>query len=602
MLAQDSLLPLPPPIVQLIEEGYLDDDKLPAQGLPVNIMHKDFQNADVVEVHWYAMDQDGNASDWVKTWTLSPAEPDYDSATQTLAFFVPARYIAEAAGSTVFLNWLWRPVGEFAYQPSQRLRFYVGRLPPVVQVRHAHRLQIAPSLSIGDIEVVGPVYASLQPGDIATLHAIPSPAGTPVAKRYAFTVQAEHLGQPLRWAVEKSFLNILQALKKAVDLHVELELGGSGGTLLAFARQRFDVVPALTDRESPVELPGVASSGQGVVIDPAEHPSGLEVRIPLTSLVQRGDSILLRASASMDAKSLYVKTLADLTTVKRGVVVASLPQAWLVEHQNQDLTLEWQADRVGASFSGEPLQARIEAGRTLGYPSVPQATAEGDVGPDFKGFVLAKDVASGLRVQVPADVPLRPGEALSINYDGSVPGSQYESSTPEGSDARVFRIPARYLAPNMGGESKRAPIYYTIATATGTVLKSNNYQLWVTPLSSTEMQNVECAQAPGGQPLSIRELELLHDGKADISQPAWPLMAAKQRVVIRAVGISSTEQEVDEELLDQVVDQSGDVKTILPTTFLKRLKLNEQFDIEVKVAFDGVDFILQGRTALNLVA
>lgn len=602
MLAQESISPLPPAIVDLLEDDYLDDDKLPAQGLPVKVTYEGFQDNDEVEVNWYAVDKDGNPSDWVKSWSLSPAEPDYDPGSKTISFFIPPATMAASAASSVFLNWLWKPMGETTYRPSQRLRFHVGRLPPVVQARHSHHLKIAPSLSSSDIEVTGPVYASLQIGDIATLHAVPSPAGTPSAKRYALTVQAEHLGRPLQWVVERSFLNMLQALKKSVDLYIELTLGGSGGTSVLFARQRFEVVAALPTRKPPVELPGVALNAKAVIIDPAEHPDGLEVRIPLNDVIQRGDSVLLRASTSGSAQALHIQTKADLTTVKRGVITATLPQSWLVAHENQDLTLEWQVDRVGGNFSGEPLLARIEAGRTLGFPSVPQATAEGDLGEDYKGFVLAKAVAAGLRALVPTDVPVHPGEQLAIHYDGSAAGGQFESSEPEVDDPRAFLIPARYLAANMGGQSKRAPIYYTITTAAGTKLKSANYQLWVKPLDTTDMQNIVCAQAPGGQPLSIRQLDLLNGGKADISQPAWPLMAPLQRVTVKAIGTSPAGQEVEEELLDKTIDQAGDVTTTLSTTFLKRLKLNEQFYIEVCVAFDGVDFILQRTTSLNLVA
>ncbi|WP_263264288.1 hypothetical protein [Pseudomonas sp. RIT-PI-S] len=601
MPAQDPTLP--PVIAELIEAGYLDEVQVPAQGLPATITYSGLEITDQVVVHWYSVATDGRVSDWTKAWTLSPGEPDYDHATGTLRFVLPKMVITPAVGGQAFLNWELRKQRDIEATSSQRLALHVGRLPPVIQVRHSHQLQIAPALSTGNVEVVGPAYTSLRVGDVATLHAIRDPEGSPQARSYQLVIEAKHLGQPLMWQVEKTFLAAAQALKKPVDLYVELSLGGSAGVPAKFARQRYEVVPQLPDREGPVELPGVTRAEDIPEIDPADFPGGLDVLIPLADVVQRGDIVLLRVSTTRGTEDLRIQAIADLTTVKTGYLGVTLPQAWLLANDGQDVTFEWQVDRVGASFSGQPLGVQVQSGRILTWPNVPQATAEGQEQGDFKGFVEASRVTAGLRVEVPADFALRPGEVLSVHYDGDPAGGRYQTSTPISGQERAFFIPAQYLAPNMGGEAKRAPIYYTLQLASGAVMKSPNYQLLVNRLPASALTNIKCPQAPGGSPLSIRDLIASHGGQADVIQPAWLLMAQGQRILVSAIGVSRQDgSELTYTLLDGLASAPDEIATVLPVSFLQQLMLNEQFYIVVKIAFDTKNFMLQKSTPLQLVA
>lgn len=596
---------LPPVIADLLEEGFLDDSLIPDQGLAARITYKDFQENDRVDLCWYSVSPDGEVSDWSRFWTLTAADPAYDPDTKTLNVVVPKGIIAAATGGRAFFNWLLTPQHAVDAVASTRLVFQVGRLPPVVQVRHSQRLQINPDLSAGDVEVVAPTFTSLSVGDIATLYAVRDPEGAPTQASYQLTIEAGDLGQPLVWQLPKTFLKIAQATGKPVDLSVELLLGGASGTSLALAAQRFAVVAALPGREAPVELVGLNERmNKAVALDPTELPDGLEVRLPLGAHVRLGDSILLRVVGERAGNDLQLQAVADLTTLNTGDMSVRIPQNWLLAHDGQNLTFEWQLDRPGANFSGEPLTVEVRTSRVLTHPTVPRATSEQPEGDDFLGFITAQSVVKGLDVQVPTDFSVRPEETLTLHYEGDPTGGRYQTSTPVTGTERTFSIPAPYLAPNMGGEAKRAPIYYTIEMANGVSMRSANYKLLVKPLGLNALHNIECTQAPGGAPLSISELKKPpHNGNANITQPTWVLMAPGQRILIEATGVSRQDgSELVESLLDTTAVEVGPVDTLLPVSFLERLRLNEQFSIRVKIAFDTRNYILQKQTSLQLIA
>ncbi|MBA1287314.1 hypothetical protein [Pseudomonas japonica] len=612
-MAAQALL-LPPVASSLITYGFVDDSEIPSTGLRGTVTHAEFIFGQRVKVSWYSVAIDGTPDDWNTTWTLIPGDPRYDDSTKTLTFDIPPEIIRRAVGSTAFINWAYRASldeenPEDGFVDSERLVIAVGRLPPPVQVRHSHQLQIAPGLaSTGEVEVSWPPYASMRIGDTVTLQAVRNPEGNPSNKSYPLTVNAEHLGRPLAWAVEKSWLMIAQAANYPVDFHVEVLPVGGAGEAVAFTRQRFAVVESLPGREPAIELPVGEQHPGAAALDPADYPDGLEVKVPVASvesLVKQGDTVLIRVVAADTIMSLYLPVRADLTTLYTGYLGAILPQSWLFAHDGEEVVLEWQVDRIGASMSGTPLLAQIQAARVLTWPNVPAATPEGQDGADFKGFIEpAKFQAAGLRVEVPETFALAPGEVLSIHYDGNPAGGRYQTSQPISADQpRAFLIPPQYLAPNMGGEIKRSPIYYSIGLVSGNTVRSPAYRLSVRPLASNVLGPIECPQAPGGSPLSIRDLISDHQGEADVIQPPWPLMAVGQRAEMIVTGVSRRDgTELTYTLFDGPTLAPGQIETVLPVNFLEQLALNEQFYIRTRVAFDTVSFILQQSTALQLVA
>jgi len=601
---------LPPLVVELVQDGYLDDALLPAEGLSAKVTYSELAYGDTVQVTWYAVDTRGVAYDWDVNWELSPADPAYDDTKKTLSLKVPASFILPAVGGYAFFTWYHGTSGSINRIPSQRLVIALGRLPPVVQVRHSHQLQIAPELSTGSIEISWPPYAAMRHGDIATLVVVFNPQGnSSQTKRYPHPVAASEVGLALSWQVDKTLFMMAQAAKWPIDIHVELQLGGNTGPQVAFAKQRFTAVAAdeLPPREAPVEL-GTTHSMLDV-LDPANFPQGLEVQVPpatAAAVVQRGDVALLRVLGTRDDEDLYEQVVTDLSTGKAPYLGITIPQTWLYVHDGQQVTLEWQLDRAGGSVSGEPRVVEIKAARTLTYPNVPAATPEEADGDDFNGFIEpAKFRASGIRVEVPEDFALAPDEVLAVHYEGDPAGGRYQTTQPISADQpRAFLIPPQYLAPSMGGEAKRAPVYYEITLANGTLLKSPAYRLWVKPLSSSALINIQCPQAPGGSALSIAALRAGHNGQADIVQPAWPLMAQGQRLNMTAKGVmrQNPTTEIEFSLFDSLVPAIGPVETKLPVSFLDQLQLNSTFYVFAEVAFDTTNFILRQSTAIRLVA
>lgn len=580
-----------PPAINGLVHGRLDEElHLQAGYVPVTIHNPDFIAGDYVEFFWRGVDVNQNPDNFLYQTQLQPGLPEYDANTQTLYINVPIAHVTAAGrGGRVLCSWQLTSAGSITVAPRQA--FTVGLPLPTVQVSYSSNLRIGMSEFTGDLPVLGWPWAAMRVGDRATLTVLPEDgsAGLSLPQQIGSSAQ---LGQPVKWRVQRSRLLIWQLQRKAIVM--QLNVRAVDGTAFAYARQRFQLEAISGARAGAARLP----AGAGAALDPGAYPDGLEVLLPEGLPTEAGDVLSLVWRASGEEPVVF-QQVADWSTLHTGYVRFVVPYATLLAYDRRDIVIDWQLDGVNSNLAGQPLLLAVRSRWVLTAPIVVGMTGEGQGGQpgDIMGSISAEAVRfTGLRVRVPA-FNIGPDDVIEVHMEGDSAGGRYSTSVPE-AGTRDYIIPPPYVAPNMGGEIKRFPIYYTVTSPGASRVQSPMLQLRVATLPQTYMPMPQCPQAQGGVTLSLSELSSRFDGEADIQVSAWPYYQPGQRLRLLATGIRGG-QAVEHVLFDGPVSNSEIVEA-LPVSFLETLTLSTGVDIRASVAFDMRNFMLTRIAHLNL--
>ncbi|MBD1552255.1 hypothetical protein [Pseudomonas typographi] len=473
-------------------------------------------------------------------------------------------------------------------QPSPRLQFRLGGAGPVVMARQAFGLVIVPDeITETTLQWTLPPYTAMAEGDVATLWLVSDPDTSPLPwDEEPHTVLAAEVGAPLVWQVDTTYLLFPVDILGAHVSVVHATRSGQPAQASEFAMQHYQVLmvqPADPNWLPDAELPEV----QGDIVDPGDHPQGLSVRLPLPAGLTVDDAVLLHWRGADRASSQVQYWAVDAGMLQARAIDAQVPTPVLAAGVGGTARLSWQFARPGAAANSRERMLQLLAAAPLPAPTVLEANDNGEV--------AAARATAGLRVQVPA----LPGEVgnLTVHYQGHPDTDPYATSTPEGE--RVFRLPAQVLPPNMG--ANHYSVYYT-ATIEGRQRKSPAYQLRITPLPSSALQNVVCAQVPAGGQLSIQVLSNQHNGNATFSQRPWPFYAQGQQASIVAQGLAAAGGTLNHYIFNGVTPAAPeDLTGTLPVSFLQTLRRPQQLDVDVTVRFGGDAPALIKKTSFQLV-
>lgn len=583
-----------PPVVEGLVYGILDEELHALTGhVPVGVHNPDFVDGDEVFFFWQGVTVDHQPDDFEYSVTVGQGHPDYDAATRTVRIKVPVAHVkATGRGGRVVCGWTMQRAGLLV--DAQRQAFTVGLPLPTLQVFYSSDLQIGMGEFTGDLPVWAWPWPAMRIGDRATLTVLPEDGSAGLSLVQSISDPA-HLGHPLQWKVQRSRLSIWQSQRKAILM--QLKVLTADGKRFAYARQRFTLAAAAGPREEPARLP----PGAGGSLDPDAYPDGLQVLLPEGLPVNAGDLLSLTWTAAGEEPSVF-QQIADWSTLHTGYARFTVPYSTLLAHNHRDVVIDWQLDSIASNLAGRPLSLAVRSKWVLKAPTVVGMASEtpGDQPGDVRGWIGAENVRfQGLRVRVPSDFDIGIDDVIEVHLEGDSAGGRYSTSIPA-SGTRDFIIPPAYVAPNMGGEGKRAPIYYTITSPGAGSVESPKLHLRVAALAQTAMPMPQCPQAQGGITLSLSELNSLYGGKADILVSPWPFYQHGQRLKVLAKGVrgGQTGEQVlyDGSVSDSMLTQS------LPVSFLETLTLSAGVDVSASVAFDTRNFMLARTAHLNLKA
>lgn len=570
------------PIVEGLDENLsaLDYDEYSGAFVVVWVNFDGLENTRVVELNWQVTAQGDSAGDYRSAQDVDPTDLD---PVNGMRFRVPPSALLAGYNLPVGLDY------SADGQRSPRRQFLLGRPRPVVMARQAYGLVIARDEAASDttLQWTLPPYTAMRAGDVVTLKVVSDPAtfGLPWDD-LPYTVQAGDEGLPIVWQADTTYLLLTE---ERLDAHVTVEhatAAGQRATSSAFTLQHYqvqDAPPATPEWLPDAELPGAP----GDTLDPGDHPEGLRVRLPVPASLREDDAVLLHWRGPDRASSQVLYWRVDASVVGAGEITGRIAHAVLAAGVGSDARLSWQFARPGAAGHSPVKVLHLRAATPLPAPVVIEANDNGEV--------AASSAPRGLRVRVPE----LQGQVtnLTVHYDGHPDGGQYTADSPE--SERVFRIPPEVLPPNMG--AKYYPVYYT-ATFAGTPRQSPSYSFRVTPLANSVLANIECAQAPGGSPLSITVLRNQHNGVANVSQRPWLFYGEGQQISIIAKGLLLAGGVSSHTIFDgPTSDDSAGLKGLLPVSYLQTLRRPQALDIDVTVTFGGDGARLSKKTTLQLV-
>lgn len=461
---------------------------------------------------------------------------------------------------------------------------------PVPQIRQAHALFLDPTDAGAAATVVAPPYPGMAAGDTITFSFVPQGGAAPPT-HLPVTLTAGDAGNPVLWALDSN--DIWNAYTYQVETSYTVDHANGTQSVSAVQTITIDTPPA--GRLPP---PSVAGHDEGG-LDPGSFPDGAHVDIPLYPDAAVGDGVLLYWQGTQSAKSTVKWLQLQAGDVARGSLQMVIEPEWLVANAGGSVVLAYQYAREGTAESSDPTTLEILVPVKLGPPIVEKAEAEGD-GTENKGFLLGVNALNGVYVRVPESEVVTNAVRVEVHWDGHPHGGQHIADAPyDAASPLRFKVPSSAVAANMGGVSKRFPVFYRAMLENGRVHTSGPFHLWIKTLPSNNYQPVQCREAQGKPGLSL--VDVPAEG-AELYVSSWPLATAKQLLTVWASGVSADGTASDHVARDaQSVTQdeldAGAVGGRLPVSFLKTLKTDSPLMLRAKVSCDGGESAISFSTS-----
>lgn len=197
-------------------------------------------------------------------------------------------------------------------------------------------------------------------------------------------------------------------------------------------------------------------------------------------------------------------------------------------------------------------------------------------------------VTAGAVVIVPEEIEPQPTDIVTVYWTGVVPSASYQTATPIVAGELKYAIPASAIPGNIG-KDKVVEVYYTVTRAGGQVETSDPYRLTVLVIPDDRFPRLECKQATGTNPATLRLSAV--PGGADFSISPWVFIKAGQKMHMWAEGVNKNtggdlyfDVFVDRQVT--AAEETVGVSALLPRSFLDQLKLDEMFWVDLEVSFD----------------
>ncbi|SFL27712.1 hypothetical protein [Pseudomonas sp. NFACC46-3] len=477
------------------------------------------------------------------------------------------------------------PLGE----ESRRLFFYVGKRVgilslPVAQMKESHALCVDPSAIAGPALISTAPYQAMAEGDELTFTWVAHRAtgGTPTTHTIRRTLSADDVGKTLEWSLPKAQLTLIQNGGHGV-MQYQVQYADPQDPLTPESTSAEQTITAVDTLEPLLPELIVAGADSGS-IDPARHPDGLPVQVPLYDSRQPGDVVTVYAQGDTN---LLATALLDVSAVESGIITLVLEHRWLQENNGKVVELLYHYARAGASFSSRPLTLMVRRPLELYAPNVDKANLYDDDGSGVvKGWVNAADVLTGAVIDIPQDSVIGNDDKVSMIWDGF--GDPLVVTTPSIGNDRRFNIPRTAVPMNVG---KHVLIHYE-------VLPPDEAVPHASPFYDLEIRNFD-----SGWPRIQAERPKLSGGSIKLSEitdpvmlfklESWYFIAEGQLLKIQASGVSSaTGQVVTNTMRDETQPLTDDeyyVGYILPALdkgFLDSLVMAEKLSVLVQLSYD----------------
>lgn len=451
---------------------------------------------------------------------------------------------------------------------------------PVPQIQQAHALFLDPTDAGAAATVVAPPYPGMAAGDTITFSFVPQGGAAPPT-HLPVTLTVGEVGNPVLWALDSN--DIWNAYTFQVETSYTVDHADGTQSVSAVQTITIDTPPA--GRLPP---PSVAGHDEGG-LDPGSFPDGAHVEIPLYPDAAVGDGVLLYWQGTQSAKSTVKWLQLQAGDVARGALQMLIEPEWLVANAGGSVVLAYQYAREGAAESSDPTTLEILVPVKLGPPIVEKAEAEGD-GTENKGFLLGVNALNGVYVRVPESEVVTDAVRIEVHWDGHPHCGQHIADAPyDAASPLRFKVPSSAVAANMGGVSKRFPVFYKAILENGRMHTSDAFQLWIKSLSSGNYQAAQCRESQGKPGLSLADVP---DSGAELYVAGWPLAAVGQLLTIWVSGVGIGGGAAEYTARDAVPATEVELteKAVggrLPKDFLQTLQVNSPLLLRAKLSYDG---------------
>ncbi|WP_334597376.1 Ig-like domain-containing protein [Pseudomonas alvandae] len=355
--------------------------------------------------------------------------------------------------------------------------------------------------------------------------------------------------------------------------------------------------------EPQAELPLPVVEGEsGGVLDPADKPDGTRLIVLKYSGQAAGDRVHM---LWWGANTGRYRDSIPVTGSTENQNIPFTIRAALIEG-NRDGTVRamyWVKRAGGGTSASEILTIKIGAAVNLTAPSVKQAS--GATPNQQLNPVAAKDA---LTVVIP-DYGIQPGDKVSVTWAGTAGAGSHTTPVQALPGSREIPLPVSVLAFNL---DRSVTVTYTVTRdgSEGPASAPLTLNVQAMPATSLAMPLIpQAAQGGLGRELDLTSFA----GNARVTCAPWPLIAAGQRVWLRAEGIDQNGASYVITLYTASAVNSSEVSaglvTDLPRSELLKLRDGSELKVILQVTFDrssaqanAVDFPLRTYTVKAMPA
>lgn len=580
--------PPAPRIPLLGRDNVIDLEALGTDDLLTYVQYPGLAKGHVIEPNWRGRSPLGEVIDETTRQDVDDRLEDDENGNPRMPILIENAKLVGLDQGEVFYSYRQSDGGPLG-EESLRLFFYVGKRVgilslPVAQMKESHALCVDPSAIAGPALISTAPYQAMAEGDELTFTWVAHRAtgGTPTTHTIRRTLSSEDVGKTLEWSLPKAQLTLIQNGGHGV-MQYQVQYADPQDPLTPESTSAEQTITAVNTHEPLLPELIVAGADSGS-IDPARHPDGLPVQVPLYDSRQPGDVVTVYAQGD---SNLLATALLDVSAVESGIITLVLDHRWLQENNGKVVELLYHYARAGASFSSRPLTLMVRRPLELYTPIVDKATPYDDDGTGVaKGWVKAAELQTGAVIDIPDDSVIGNDDKVSMIWNGF--GDPLVVTMPTIGNDRRFNIPRAAIPMNVG---KHVVIHYEVLPPDETVPhNSPSYDLDIKNFDSGWPQvQAENPKLNGG---SIRLSEIIGPDML-FKLESWHFMAVGQLLNIQASGVSSTTGEVvthpmRDEMQPLTEDEyyDGYILPALDKGFLNSLAMAERLFILVQLSYD----------------
>jgi|GEM_PF-5214136 len=258
-------------------------------------------------------------------------------------------------------------------------------------------------------------------------------------------------------------------------------------------------------------------------------------------------------------------------------VVFEVPRSVALADVGSNVNIYYSFLRVDTGQLSKPRELSLTDSGSLPAPAVPQAS--GDV---LDALAL---IGETFTVRLPMDADVLPTDSVTATVQRAGGAGSYTTPAESGAKGMTFELPAASLATHLG---QTVQVFYT-RTRTNVATASDLLELRIVAASDSEatLPTPVIVQATAnGTVLDLGTFS----GNATVTVEPWPLMAAGQRVWLRASGTaengSTTSQALRVGSPVTSAELMGGLREALPRTFLATLGHQSSLSITCAVTYD----------------